>query len=172
MRRLRASLSNQGRIVLTTVAAVTLLLGAALSMGAPRMTVFNNAIQVAYPGRYGLAAFVAALGATALFVLVPRRPVRLAAAIAGGLALLFSMDRLGYRLEASHEALVSRSFGVTTRLGWNEISQVTVGLDDTKIVTAKKRITLDTGGLPADDAAIINRTIARRISEASLRAAR
>jgi hypothetical protein len=172
MRKSRVSLSKKGRIVLAAGAAVALVACGVLSMGAPRLVVLNNGIEVAYPLRLGLFALGAAAGALALVALAPGRRARLAAAAAAVLALVFSLERIGYRLEASRDGLAARHYGWTTRLGWNEISQVTVGLRGTELVTSRKRIALDISALPANDAAIINRTIARRISEANLRAAR
>jgi hypothetical protein len=170
MRKL--ALTKNGRLVLAAGAAVVLAVCGLLSVGAPRLLVLNNAIQVTYPLRYGFAALGAALGALTLYALASDRRLRLAAAAVTAVALFFSLDRTSYRLEASREAFALRRLGWTTRLTWNEISQVTVGLYDTELVTSRKRIALNIAALPASDAAIFNRTIARRISEASLSASR
>lgn len=159
-----------GRGGLVGAAIVMVVVGLWLAWGFARLTVLNDAMSVAYPSVQAVGAGVAALGALVLASRVRRRGIRwVAAAVALG-ALLLAAQRAGYRLEAASSALVSRHFGVTRRLPWREIAQLQVEPDGAFVVTPDAhRIAVDTG-LSADEAAIINRTVARRVREASSRA--
>jgi hypothetical protein len=162
-------LGTKARGLLAGLAGGVILAGCWISLGSTRLTVHNNAMSVAYPATYAGGAALAAAGALALALLLTDRRLRYGAAIVGVLALALAGQRLTYRLEASNDGLTTREFGITRRLTWREIAQVTVGVDGTFVVMADaRRIAMDTG-LPPDEAAIINRTVARRVREAGER---
>jgi hypothetical protein len=161
-------LGNRGRGVLVGLSGVLIIAGGWLSLGTTRLTVHNNAMSVDYPSGYAAGAALAASGFFALTALLSRRRLRYAAAGAGVLALALAAQRLTYRLEASNDGLVTHEFGLTQRVPWRDIAQVTVGTDGTFVVMADaRRIAMDTG-LPPDEAAMINRTVARRVREAGI----
>jgi hypothetical protein len=162
------ALGSMTRGALALTAGIAIYAGTWIAVGATELTVHNNAMTVAYPALYAGGASLAAAGAFGLAALY-RRWARYAAAAAGAAALLFALQRLTFRLEAGNEGLVTREFGLTHRVPWREIAQVDVGADGTFVVTADaRRISMDTG-LPAESAAIINRTVARRVREAGAR---
>jgi hypothetical protein len=159
-------LGNRGRGVLTGLSGVMIAAGGWLSLGATQLTVHNNAMRVDYPSGYAAGAVFAAAGFFVMAALLRRPRLRYAVAGAGMLALALAAQRLTYRLEASNDALITREFGVTRRVAWRDIAEITVGTDGTFVVMADaRRIAMDTG-LPPDEAAMINRTVARRVREA------
>jgi hypothetical protein len=159
-------LGNKGRGVLMGLSGLVIVAGGWLSLGTTRLTVQNNAMRVDYPSGYGVGAALAAAGFFALAALLRRPRLRYAVAGIGVLTLALAAQRLTYRLEASNDGLITREFGLTRRVAWREIAEVTVGTDGTFVVMADaRRIAMDTG-LPPDEAAMINRTVARRVKEA------
>jgi hypothetical protein len=153
--------------ILWGMAAGVFLVGAWLSWGVARLTVINNAMCVSYPTSQGLCALLAALGAFGIVALAGRRLPGYAAALLGVLALLFAVQRITYRLEARSDALVAREFGRTQSFRWAQITQVNVAADGSFVLLADaRRIEMETG-LGPNEAAIINRTVARRVREAN-----
>jgi hypothetical protein len=166
-------LGTTQRRILAGLAAGALVAGVWISLGATRLTVHNSAMTVDYPGNYAIGAALAAAAAFALAALAGDRRLRYAALLAGSLGLVHTAERVTYRLEASNDGLRTQAFGITRNLPWQNIAQVTVGVDGTFVVMSdERRIAMDTG-LPPEQAAIINRTVARHVREAgeSLRGA-
>jgi hypothetical protein len=159
-------LGSKSRYVLGGLAGSAIFAGSWIALGSTRLTVHNSAMTVSYPALYAGGAALATAGALALAALLTERLFRYAAVLVGVLTLALTAERLTYRLEASNDGLVTRQFGVTTHLPWREIAQVNVGTNGTFVVLADaRRIAMDTG-LPPDEAAIINRTVARHVREA------
>jgi hypothetical protein len=162
-------MGGNGRLMLGMLTVMVLLVGLWLACGSARLTVLNDAMTVAYPAVHAAGAMVAATAAFALAALTRRRGLRVTAAVVAVGALALAGERIGYRLRAESGALQLRQFGVTTRLPWREIVKLTIEPSGMLVVTADARHIEVDSGLGADEAAIINRTVARRVRESNAR---
>lgn len=153
-------------------ASAVLLAGVAFTWGPPRAVWLNAGLRIEYPWPRSAAAFVAALGAAGLAVLAPRRSLRL---LATGLAAAVAFVGAGlllYRLEALDQGLVERRLLGTARLAWSEVASVQPEPEALVISGAGTRMRIDTGPFTPDQKAGLERTIARRVREASSRPTR
>lgn len=148
-------------------AFVLLLAGLWFAFGPPRAVWLNTGLRIDYPRSRGVAAFAAALGAAGLVVLTTRRALRFLAAIGAGVLAVTGATLLFYRLEALDEGLVERRLLGTTRLVWPEIASVSPQSEAVIVESRSQQIRIDTGPLPPDLRASLERTIARRVREAS-----
>jgi hypothetical protein len=153
-------------------AALLVLAGgaAAYASGPPRFAWANSGLRVDHPPAQGAAALVGALLlGVAAFGARPRALAILGGAAALGLCLL-GADRLAWRLDAVDTGLSERTTLGWTRLGWQEIASVDL-LPNALLVRSRSgvTVTLGTGAYPADERSRLERTIARRVHEASLR---
>ena len=153
--------------------AVVLLLGsvaASFAAGPPRFTWANNGLRVDHPPTQGLAALVAALLlAVAAVGARPRALGFLGGVTALGL-LLLGAERLAWQLEAVDAGLHERTSLGWTRLGWDEVASVDPQRDEV-VVRSRNGVTVRvaTRAYPPDERTRLERTIARRVREASLR---
>jgi len=151
-------------------AALALLLaGLWLAFGPPRAVWLNTGLRIDYPWSRGAAALAAALGAAGLAVAATRRTLRFLAAAGAGVAAMAGAALLFYRLEALAEGLVERRLLGTTRLAWSEIASVSPQAEALIVTGRSLEIRIDTGPLPPDLRASLERTIARRVREAGER---
>lgn len=160
-------MGGSARFTLGILAVLVIGMGLWLAWGSARLTVLNDAMTVAYPRVQAAGALIAASAALALAFLFRRRDLRWAAGILAMGALALAGERASYRLEAESGALHLRRFGWTTRLPWREIVKLTIEPEGMLVVTADARHIEVDSGLAADEAAIINRTVARRVRESS-----
>jgi hypothetical protein len=149
-----------------------LLAGAATvySAGPPRFTWANAGLRVDHPPLQGAAAVAGALLlALAAIGMRPRALLVLCVSAAAGLGLL-GTERLAWRLEAVDAGLNERTTLGWTRLGWQDVASVD-SRPEALIVRSRAggALTLDTRAYPADERSRLERTIARRVREASLR---
>ena len=152
------------------VAIVVLLAGLWFALGPPRAVWLNTGLRIDYPWSRGAAAFAAVLGAAGLAVLATHPVLRFLATVGAGVLALAGATLLFYRLEALDEALVERRLLGTTRLAWPEIASVSPQADAVIVTGRSLEIRIDTGPLPPDLRASLERTIARRVREASEKA--
>lgn len=148
-------------------ALVVLLAGLWFALGPPRAVWLNTGLRIDYPWSRGAAALAGALGAAGLAVLSTRTVLRFLAIAGAGILTLAGATLLFYRLEALDEGLVERRLLGTTRLAWPEIASVSPQADAVIVTGRSREIRIDTGPLPPDLRASLERTIARRIREAS-----
>ena len=148
-------------------AVATVLGGVILAFGPLRAVWLNTGLRIDYPWPRGASALVAAGGALALAVLARSRVLRL---LAGALSLALALGGaalLLYRLEALAEGLVERRLLGTARLPWSEVTAVQPEPEGLVVAGAARRIRIDTTQLSPDQRAGLERTIARRVREAS-----
>ena len=148
-------------------AVVTLALAGAA--GVPRLTLGNDGISIDYPAHLGLALIVAAAivgaGASRAHSALRWTLVALALAFAG-----LGAGRLSYSVAASREELRQQSLFGATVLAWKTISRV--DLEPERIVAwgaGDTPIRIGTARLTAQQRASLERTISRRVYEATAR---
>ena len=135
--------------------------------GAPRLTLRNDAILIDYPAQVGLALIAAA----ALVAIGASRARRAGRFTLVALALSFAglgTGRLAYSMVASGEELRQKSLFGSRVLAWKTISRV--DLEAGRIVAwgaGDTRIRVGTARLTADQRASLERTISRRVYEAT-----
>jgi Bacterial PH domain len=149
--------------------AVALLLGlavagAVLSMGAPRLTLLNADLHIAYPWPRPAAALVCAAAAAALAGVLRLTWARVLVGAFALAATLAGVHLLLYRVRAGDEGVESRSLLGTERLSWMAIAQVETG-PGLLLLTGSggQRLRVDTTDYRAEDRATLDRTIARRL---------
>ena len=148
-------------------AIATLLGGLLLAFGPLRAVWLNTGLRVDYPWPRGTSALVAAGGALGLAVLLRPRVLRL---LAGALSIALALGGaalLLYRLDALAEGLVERRLLGTVRLAWSEVTAVQPEPEAVVIAGGARRIRIDTTQLSPEQRAGLERTIARRVREAS-----
>jgi hypothetical protein len=141
---------------------------AAASMGAPRLTLLNADLHIAYPWPRGAAGLCSAAAAAALMALWRSRWLRLAAGAFALAALLAALHLLLYRVRAGAEGLEARSLLGRDHLAWPSITQVQTG-PGLLLITGSggEKLRVDTTDFRAEDRATLDRTIARRLRDGS-----
>ena len=149
-------------------AAVLIVAGAIVSMGAPRLTLTNAGLSVEYPWFRGAGAIVAALGAALLAATVRRRWARVAAVALAALGLAVGAHLFTYRLEADAAGFTSRGLGGRRAVAWPAVRRVDAGPGVVVIVGGDEAsIEVDTTDFRPEQRASLERTIARRIKDVS-----
>jgi len=90
--------------------------------------------------------------------------------LAAALSIVLGLVGAGlllYRLEALAEGLVERRLLGTVRLAWSEVTAVQTEPEALLVAGAATRVRIDTTQLSPDERASLERTIARRVREAS-----
>jgi len=141
---------------------------AAFALGPARFTWENEGLRVQHPLQQGVAALLAAIAlAGAAPGLRPRVLAGLGLAAALALGAL-AAQRLRWRVEAVEAGLHERTLAGWTRIAWGDVEAVD---SRANAVVLRGRdgpaITLSTRGFDAEDRTRLERTIARRIAEAS-----
>ena len=152
------------RVALLALAAA----GAVAALGSPRFTWENAGLRVEHPFYRGAAAL---LGASALVAAAwsgrsrPARAAGLAAATALG---LLGAHRLAWRIEAVEAGLHERTIAGWTRIAWRDVESV--DSRGTSVVVRSRdgrAVALAVRGFGAEERTRLERTIARRLKEAS-----
>jgi len=152
------------RVALLALAAAA----AAVALAAPRFTWENAGLTVQHAPHHGAAALLGAAALTAVALSGTRRPAAvLALALAVALGAL-GARRLAWKVEAVEAGLHERTLTGWTRLAWREVELVEPrpdairvrARDGTSISVATQRFT-------AEDRTRLERTIARRVREAT-----
>jgi hypothetical protein len=151
------------RLVLAALVALTAA-AAAASMGAPRLTLVNADVHIAYPWPRAAAALLCAAAAAGLAVVARRRWARVPAAAFALAALLASLHLGLYRVRAGADGLEARGLFGVDRLAWTAIGEVRTG-PGLLLLTGSggERVRVDTTDFRAEDRATLDRTIARRL---------
>jgi hypothetical protein len=153
-------------------AALVVLAGAATvyAVGPPRFTWANTGLRVDHPPSQGAAGV---LGALLIGVAIagarPRAIGLLGGAASLGL-LVLGAARLSWRLEAVDAGLNERTAFGWKRLVWEEVASVDPQ-PDAVVIRSRSGATVKvaTRAYPPDERTRLERTIARRVREASLR---
>ena len=149
-------------------AAILVTAGAIASMGSPRLTLTNAGLIVEYPWFRGLGAIVAAAGAALAFLSVEGRWKRAVALAFAAVAVGVGAHLLAYRLEADADGISFRGLGGRRVIAWPVVSRVEGGPGGIVVAGADdNRIELDTTDFRPDQRASVERTIARRVKDAS-----
>jgi hypothetical protein len=141
---------------------------AALALGPPRFTWENEGLRVQHPLPQAVGALVAAVAlAAAALPLRPRALAALGLAAACGLALL-AAQRFAWKVEALGDGLNERTLAGWTRVAWRDVEAV--DYREGGVVLRSRggpTIALATRRFGGEDRARLERTIARRLKEAS-----
>ncbi len=148
-------------------AIATLVGGLLLAFGPLRAVWLNAGLRIDYPWPRGASALVAAGGAAGLAALTRPRALRFLAAALSIVLGLVGAGLLLYRLEALDEGLVERRLLGTVRLAWSDVTAVQTEPEALLVAGAATRVRIDTTQLSPDQRASLERTIARRVREAS-----
>jgi len=149
----------------TTAALLGALVASAVaSMGAPRLTLLNADLHIAYPWPRAAAALACAAAAAGLALVLRRTWARILTGAFAIAAALAGAHLLLYRVRAGDEGVESRSLLGTDRLSWTAIAQVETG-PGLLLLTGSggQRLRVDTTDYRAEDRATLDRTIARRL---------
>ena len=155
------------RYAALALCSVVLLAGVVLTWGPPRAVWLNAGLRIEYPWPRSAAAFAAALGAAAVAFLTPRRSLRTVATALAAAVACVGAGLLLYRLEALDQGLVERRLLGTARLAWSDVASVQPEAEALVISGAGTRMRIDTAPFTPDQKAGLERTIARRVREAS-----
>jgi len=148
-------------------ALVALVGGAALSVGAPHLTLLNTGLSVAYPWPRGAGALLAALGAAGLVFTTRRFWVRVPAALLAVISVWAGLHLFLYRLQTDADGLTARGAWGTRRLAWPALTQVVNGPGIMELRAGDQTLRLDVGDFRPQDRATLDRIIARRVRETS-----
>lgn len=141
---------------------------ATLALGAPRFTWANDGVRVDHPWTQAAAALGAALALVA--AVRKRRPVAwpLAAGIAAAGLTALAAQRAVYRLDAVATGIRGRSLGGSVELPWPSIEAVEPRAGTLTLRARDGRaLVIRTGRFAPDERVRLERTIARRVTEAS-----
>ena len=154
------------------VARLLLLLVAvaltALALGAPRFTWANDGVVVDHPRRQPLAALGAALAlGAAAFGARPRSLV--VAAGVGAMALVgLGARQLAWRIDAVETGFHERSLGRAVQLAWSDIEAVEPREGNITLrARGGTKVVIGTTRFAPDERIRLERTIARRVTEAA-----
>jgi hypothetical protein len=133
-------------------------------MGAPRLTLRNADLHIAYPWPRAAAAMACGAAAAGLALVARRRWARVAAGGCALAALLASLHLLLYRVRAGADGLEARGLLGVDRLAWARVAQVETG-PGLLLLTGSggEKVRVDTTDFRAEDRATLDRTIARRL---------
>lgn len=159
-----AILRRAGPALLLAVA----VLGTVLALGTPRFTWLSSGLRIDHPWPRGVAALAGSLGLVVLAWATPRTAARLVLAFLASGLLVLGLDRLAWRVDASDASLARRSLLGSQNVRWNDVAHVQL-TDSAIVVTARDatRLGIGTARFHPDDRARLERTIARRVREAS-----
>ena len=135
--------------------------------GAPQLTLQNDAISIDYPAHQGLA-LLAVAGLAAAAARRATRPMRYTLAALAVTFVGLGAARLSFSVVASGDELRQESLFGKTVLPWAAISKVELGAE--RIVAwgaGDEPIRIGTTRLTAAQRASLERTISRRVHEAS-----
>ena len=140
------------------------LVAAAASMGAPRLTLLNTDVHIAYPWYRPGAALLAAAAAAGAAVFLRRWWGRALASLFALLTVLAATHLALYRVRAGDEGLEARTLLGTERVAWPAVARVETAPGLLLLTgTDGRKVRVDTTDFRAEDRATLDRTIARRL---------
>jgi hypothetical protein len=150
------------------LAGLVLVAGVPWALGPPHAVWLNAGLRIDYAWHRSVAALAAAGGAWTLAALLRQNFLRMLAALLGAAALILAGALLFYRLEALETGLRERGLLGTTELPWTAVASVQQEPNALAVRDASGRlIRIDTAVLTPDQRASLERTIARRVREAT-----
>ena len=158
--------NRPARPALTALGGALTLAGAALSVGAPRITLLNAALRIEYPWPRSAGALLAAIGVAILASLVRRVTLRRIGFVLALGPLLIAGHLLLWRLEIAASSLSFRGLFGTTSLAWPEVASIDL-LAGAILVESRggDKVSIDTTDFAADQRASVERTLARHVKE-------
>jgi hypothetical protein len=134
------------------------------SRGAPRLTLRNADVYIAYPWPRPMAALGCALAAAALAFVARLGWARTMAGVFALAAALAASHLALYRVRAGTDGVEARGLLGSRRLPWMAIKQVQTGPDQVLLTGSNgERVRVDTTDFRPEDRASLDRTIARRL---------
>jgi hypothetical protein len=159
------------RLLLLLLAAAAFAAGAFFGLGPPRLTLVNAGLRIDHPASQGLGRLLAAAGLGLSAYAVGHRWGRALLAAAAAAAAASGVGRLAYRVDAGGEDVALRDWTGTTRLAWSAVVRVD---DGPRLILiwgpGDSQVRLETGAFTAEQRAVLDRTIARRVREGGERA--
>jgi hypothetical protein len=148
------------------LAAVVAAVAFYFSLGPPRVLWLNTGLTLAYEGKKGASALIAAVAITAMAFVERKRAARVGALLAAAGLAVFGAHLLVYRVDAVDDALSKRTILGTTRIPWKAVTRVDATAGHFTAVSDGAAIRIGTATLTADERAALERTAARRLREA------
>lgn len=149
--------------LLATAAAAT-----AVALGAPRFTWENAGLRVDHPPQQGAAAALAAAAVVGASWSAGPRAARVAGLVLAAAVAALGAHRLAWRVEAVEAGLRERTLAGWRGIPWSDVDAVEASERAIRLRGRKgDRLEVATGGFTAEDRTRFERTIARRIKEAT-----
>ena len=155
---------------LASLGAIAVLAAAAWLVRAPmRITLANATLRIDDPWTRAAALALAALGVIALAVALPAgRGMRRLLAASGVVTLVVAAASAATWVEARPGVLSARRWFMLTTIPWNEVTRVDTWRDAMVIWSGSgARIVIDASRLDAYQRGVLERTIARHVSDGS-----
>ncbi len=152
------------RVALLALAAAA----TAVALAAPRSTWENAGLTIQHPPHQGAAALLGAAALAAVARSGTRRPAAVFALAAAGTLAALGAQRLAWRVEAVEAGLHERTLTGWTRVAWRDVELVEPRPDAIRLRARNgTSIAVATRGFAAEDRTRLERTIARRVKEAT-----
>jgi hypothetical protein len=141
--------------------------GIILSFGPPRLLWLNEGPRLDYPWYRGAGALVAAAAFLAAAFLPRSKAGKVAAGLPAVLLLTWSAHLFAVRVEAGRNGLVAQGLRGRHALAWREVVGVDPEPERLVVRGPAEPVIIPTRGAGAEDRARLERTIARRVREAT-----
>jgi len=152
------------RVALLALAAAA----TAIALAAPRFTWQNAGLTLRHPPHQGAAALLGAAALAAAALSGARRPAAVFALAGAASLVALGVQRLAWRVEAVDAGLHERTFTGWTRVSWREVELVEPRPDAIRLRARNgTSIAVATGSFAPEDRTRLERTIARRVREAT-----
>lgn len=154
--------------LLLALGGATLVAGAALAFGSPRVVWLNTGPRMEYAPAVGIAAGAAAMGASLVAAAATQSTLRLASGLLGVFLLVLAAQRLLHRLDVVQDGVHVRGLFGSRSLPWSAVAHVDARPEVLMLVDEKGgAVEIGTASLTADQRASLERTVARRVREAA-----
>jgi hypothetical protein len=156
---------NRTRLLIG-LASVGVIVGVVLGVGAPRLTLLNAGLRIDYPAIQAVGRLLAGASLGLAAYAVARRWMMVLLALAALVAVGAGARRVADRMDAGSDDVALRGLFGTTRLPWATVTRVDTG--PAVIVIwgpGDAQIRLETGAFKAEQRAVLERTISRRVRE-------
>jgi hypothetical protein len=139
-----------------------------LALGPPRFTWANDGVVVDHPRRQPVAALAAALALGAAAFGARPRVLMFAAGLGSAALAGLGARQLSFRLDAVESGVTQRSLGGVVQLRWSDVEAVEPR-DGSLTLRARggRTIVVATTRFAPDERVRLERTIARRVTEAA-----
>jgi hypothetical protein len=139
-----------------------------VALGAPRFTWGNEGVIVDHSRTHGMAALGAALALAATAYATRPRWLAIVAGLAAAVLLGLGASQLAWRIEVVETGFHERSLGRAVHLAWKEIEAVEPREGGITLrARGGTRVVISTRRFAPDERIRLERTIARRVTEAA-----